>query len=93
MGLDLLRINYPFVLPLLAIPTLVIIFAIYHTLPRLPLMLILFSVSVFLLGYPYAGLLSEGPARIAFESLSQAFIILYIFVLAFYIRVRKNAVT
>lgn len=91
MGLDLLQIDQPILLPVLVIPILVILFMIYRKLPQLPLRLILFSASVFLLGYPYAGLLSEGPARIAFDSLVQALIILYIFVLAFYVRVRGNA--
>jgi hypothetical protein len=63
---------------------------IYRKLPQLPLRLTLFAASAFLLGYPYAGLLAEGPARTAFDSLVQALIILYVFVLAFYVRVRGN---
>ncbi len=90
MGLDLMQIDHPIILPILAISTLVITLMIYRKLPQLPLRLILFSTSVFLLGYPYAGLFSEGSARIAFDSFMQVLIILYIFVLAFYVRVRGN---
>jgi len=90
MGLDLLQINHPVILPGLAVPALTMIFMIYRKLPRLPLILTLGSALVFLLGYPYAGLFPDGPARIAFDSLVQALMILYIFVLAFTVRVRGN---
>jgi hypothetical protein len=91
MGMDLLQIDHPIFLVILIRPVLVILSSIYQKLPRLPLHLIIFSTALFLLGYPYAGLLSEGPARIAFDSLVQALMILYIFVLAFYVRVRGAA--
>lgn len=90
MGLDLLQIDHSIVLPLLAIPALVLILMIYRDLPRLPLVLIFCSASIFLLAYPCAGLLPEGPKRIALDSLVQALIILYIFVLAFTLRVRRS---
>lgn len=90
MGFDLMQISHPVMLVIFIRPTLVILSTIYQKLPRLPLRLVLSSTLVFLLGYPYAGLVSEGSARNAFDSLVQALIILYIFVLAFYVRVREN---
>jgi hypothetical protein len=91
MGLDLIEVTHPFILPLVSLPAGLLMWMIYRRLPRLPVTLILSSAALFMLGYPHAGLLPDGTARIAFDGFAQALVILYIFVLAFYVRVRRNA--
>lgn len=91
MGVDLMGLNHFMVLPSISLLALFLIFKIYQKMPHLPLVLILCSTAIFLIGYPHAGLLQEESARNAFDSITQASIILYIFVLAFYNRIRRNS--
>ena len=89
LALDLVTIHGLIVLPLLELFSLYLYFLAVRPFPSLPRGLILFSGTLFSLIYPYAGFISDTQARTSFDSLTQALIILYIFILAFYIRVRK----
>lgn len=90
MGLDLLKINNVFIMPLIGLLTLAVIFLIYAALERKALLLILGISVLFVLGYPYGGLLEGAAARASFDGFSQVFVIIYIFVLSLYVRVSKR---
>jgi len=92
MGLDLIKINHVALPPFLALCALVLVFLIYRALPRLPKVLVIVSTAIFLMGYPYSGLLSDGADRNAVDAIVQAVMILYIFGLSLYVRVRRSNV-
>ncbi len=89
IGLDLMKISYPISLPILSLATLWIVSVIYRELPFFSRRLILTFTLLFSIGYPLAGLLPVGPPRNAFDSLVQSVILLYVFGLSLYMRVRK----
>ncbi len=91
MGLDLLGLNDPFVLPLLGLMTLLVVHRLYTGITGAPFLLIMFLSALFILGYPYAGLFKSALTRNAFDSFSQAFVIVYIFILSLSVRIwRRN---
>jgi len=92
MGLGLLKVTHPILLPSIALLTSTIVYFLYRDLPRLPRRLLIVLTTGFMAGYPYSGLLQETAKRTAFDSATQAFVILYIFMLALLIRVRNIAV-
>jgi hypothetical protein len=57
--------------------------------PRLPLVLTLILAIVFNVGYPFAGFLPEGPARNSFDAIVLTIILLYLFSLTIFVRLRK----
>ncbi|MBK9926512.1 MAG: hypothetical protein IPP66_14650 [Anaerolineales bacterium] len=91
LGLDLVNVNGWLTLPLLFIITFVLVRIVYRDLPRLPFTLVMASVVLFALFYPYAGLLPKGAGRTAFDAIMQSLIILYIFGLSLYMRVRNTS--
>lgn len=93
MGFAMLGIDQLIILPMLVLPAMFLVRMIYRILPRLPLILIVSITLIFMVGYPFAGLIPDGPQRTAFDSLAQSLVILYVFVLAFYTRVRRKNTT
>jgi hypothetical protein len=76
-------------LPMMAVPILVIGYFVLRKLPRLPRILILALMALFLVGYPLSGLIRDEQSRNAFTSIVQAGMIAYIFLLALILRVRN----
>ncbi|MFT3893784.1 MAG: hypothetical protein QM730_19310 [Anaerolineales bacterium] len=92
IGFDLIKVNHWTLLPLLALLALLLVRKIYQGLPRSSFFLTLSLSTVFLVGYPHAGLLQDEASRNAFDTVAQALIILYVFVIAFYVRVQKKSI-
>jgi len=90
MGLGMAGVTGWFILPLLFVVTFQLAHLVIRHLPRLSRRLALLAVILFGLAYPYAGLLPNGPSRTAFDAIVQALIILYIFGLSLYIRIRVS---
>ena len=89
MGFDLLRINYLIPLFLASLMVFLVFFRLYRGLARFPLILVSILLLLFMVGYPFAGFLETVPQRNSFDTAVQAGILLYVFGLALYTRVRK----
>jgi len=76
-------------LPVISILPLVLAFITLRKLTRLPLVLTLVLMALFMAGYPFAGLLDE-QKRNAFEGIVQVAMIAYVFALTLYVRVRST---
>ncbi|HDQ71679.1 MAG TPA: hypothetical protein ENN19_06225 [Chloroflexi bacterium] len=75
-------------LPILSILPLTLAFVALRRLARLPRVLTLVIMALFMAGYPFAGLLPDEQKRNALDGLIQAAMIAYVFGLALYVRVR-----
>lgn len=75
-------------LPVLSGLSLILAFSLLRRLPRLPLVLVLLLMALAMGGYAFIGLLPDEQKRNAVETLIQACLIGYIFVLALYTRLR-----
>ena len=76
-------------LPVLSIGPLVLAIITLRKLPRLPVVLTLLLMALFMSGYAFVGLLPDEQKRNATESLVQAGMIAYVLVLALFTRVRR----
>jgi hypothetical protein len=74
-------------LPVISILPLALAFFVLRKLPRLPMVLLLTLMALFMGGYPFAGLLDE-QKRNAFEAITQAAMIAYIFALTLFVRIK-----
>jgi hypothetical protein len=74
-------------LPVISILPLILAFLVLRKIPRLPLILLLVLMALFMGGYPFAGLLDE-QRRNAFEAIVQAAMIAYVFALTLFVRIR-----
>lgn len=90
MGLDLLQVHYVIPLILFSLLTLYLTFLIYRSLPQLPRSLILILTFLFSVGYPLGNLLPDDQARGIFGMIVQSLILLYIFGLTLFVRVRQK---
>ena len=77
-------------LPVISVVPLVLAAISLRKLPRLPLVLTLLLMALFMAGYPFVGLLPDERKRNAFEGVVQVAMIAYVFVLALFIRVRSS---
>lgn len=75
-------------LPVLTFLSLILVFLVLRKIPPLPLVLILILMALFAGGYPLVGLLDE-QKRKAFETISQAGMIAYVFLLTLFTRLRR----
>lgn len=89
MGFDLLRVNYLITWIVASLMVFLVFFRLYRGLARLPLVLASILLLLFMVGYPFAGFLETAPQRNSFDTAVQAGILLYVFGLALYTRVRK----
>lgn len=74
-------------LPVISILPLALAFWLLRKLPRLPLVLMLILMALFMAGYPFSGLLDE-QKRNAFAAIVQAAMIAYIFALTLFARLK-----
>jgi hypothetical protein len=93
MGLDMLRVNYILSLLLFSPLTVWLTFLIYRTIPRSPRLLILILTLAFAAGYPLGSLLPNTQAQNTFGAIVQALILLYVFGLTLFVRVRRKLTT
>lgn len=77
-------------LPVISILPLVLAFITLRKLTRLPLVLTLALMALFMAGYPFVGLLPDEQKRNAFEGMVQVAMIAYVFALTLYVRVRST---
>jgi hypothetical protein len=75
-------------LPILTLPILLIAFFVLRKMPRTPLILTLILMALFLGGYPLSGLIQDQKIHNAFESILQAGMIAYVFLVTLVLRVR-----
>ncbi len=75
-------------LPVITILPLILAFLVLRKIPRLPMILILILMALFAGGYPWIGLLDE-QKRKALETIVQVGMIVYVFLLALFTRLRK----
>lgn len=90
IGLDLIKITYPFSLPVVSLFTLWVVSIIYRGISPVSRRLVLILTLLFSLGYPLAGLLPDGPPRTAFDAIVQSAFLLYAFGLSLYTRVKSG---
>jgi hypothetical protein len=76
------------ILPIISILPLALAFIALRKLTRLPLVLTLALMALFMVGYPFVGLVPDEQKRNALEGMIQVAMIAYVFVLTLYIRVR-----
>jgi hypothetical protein len=76
-------------LPVISILLLVLAFITLRKLTRLPLVLTLVLMALFMAGYPFIGLLPDEQKRNTFEGMVQVAMIAYVFALTLYVRVRS----
>ena len=76
-------------LPVISVAPLVLAAISLRRLPRLPLVLTLVLMALFMAGYPFIGLLPNEQRRNAFEGMVQVAMIAYVFALTLYVRVRS----
>ena len=77
-------------LPVLSLVPLTLAFIILRKTPRLPLTLVLFLMALAIGGYLFIGLLPDEQKRNAAETLVQACLIAYLFLLTLYTRLRSS---
>jgi hypothetical protein len=75
-------------LPVITLLPLVLAFLVLRKIPPLPLILVLILMALFAGGYPLIGLLDE-QKRKAFETILQAGMIAYVFLLTLFTRLRR----
>jgi hypothetical protein len=76
-------------LPVITLLPLSLAFSILRKVPRVPLILILILMALFAGGYPLIGLSVDEQKRKAFETIAQAGMIVYIFLLALFTRLSR----
>jgi hypothetical protein len=77
-------------LPVLSALPLILAFIVLRKLTRLPLVLTLALMALFMAGYPFIGLLPDEQKRNVSEGIVQAAMIVYVFALTLYTRVRST---
>ncbi len=80
-------------LPIISIVPLLLALIALRKLERLPKVLILALLALFVAGYPFIGLLPDEQKRNAYEGMVQAAMIMYVFGLTLYIRLRAARAT
>jgi len=80
--------NYVWPVPLFSLLAMALAFPLLRGIPRLPLALVLVLIMLFAAAYPFASLLPGERERIAVDGGVQAGMILYVFGLTLYTRVR-----
>jgi hypothetical protein len=90
LGMMAFPLAYRIVYPLLVLAILGIGFLILQGLPRLTITLALILMAFYVVAYPLGGSIPDEPMRNAFEGIVQSGMILYIFGLSLYTRVRRR---